>query len=316
MGKNRNDRLQVIVIEDELANRVKRFFISKKLIVFSLLFSVVFTLSVTVYAVFITYKSNRYYSTSTKELKELRSKVAQLEKENANLRSRVASLEQEKEETIEELARRIEIIDSIMKRVGIEVSQTEGEGGLALPLDKLLEKESSGVNFSDVIPGIDYLIENFKTTPLGYPTYGRITSDFGLRRNPVTGRLEFHLGVDIADKWGTPVRAPADGVVIKAGWCGLMGKCLEIRHNRDIVTYYGHLAKLLVKKGDRVERGQIIGLMGNSGRSTGPHLHYTIKFRNRIMNPHDFMEVLANAKEERVRKHRRNQEHLSRRFKN
>ena len=316
MEKKRNGKLQVIVIEDELGDRLKCFSISKKLIFFSLFFSVVFTLSVTIYAAFVTYEFNRYYSSSTKELKKLRSRVVQLEKENTNLKSRVVSLEQEREETIEELVRRIEIIDSIMKRVGIKVSQTGGEGGLAVPLDKLLKEESSEINFSDVIPGIDYLIENFKTTPLGYPTYGRITSGFGLRRNPITGRLEFHLGVDIANKWGTPIRAPADGIVVKAGWCGLMGKCLEIRHNRDIVTYYGHLARFLVKKGDRVERGQIIGLMGNSGRSTGPHLHYTVKFRNRIVNPYNFMEVFTDDKEEGVRKHGRDQKHFSRRFEN
>jgi murein DD-endopeptidase MepM/ murein hydrolase activator NlpD len=311
MGK-KSDRFQVIVIEDELANNVKRFSLSRKFLwgtAIFLIFLVSFTVAVTTYAFFVTRKSKEYFVASTKEIKELRSKIAQLKEENSHLKARVASLEQEKEETIEELARRIEIIDSIMKRVGIKVSQTsqtEGEGGLAIPLDKLLEKENSQVDFSEVLPGIDYLIENFKTTPLGYPTYGRITSDFGLRRNPITHRLEFHLGVDIANKWGTPIRAPADGVVIKAGWCGLMGKCLEIRHNKDIVTYYGHLAKLLVRKGDKVERGQIIGLMGNSGRSTGPHLHYTIRFKDRIVNPHDFMEVLANAEEKRGGKRGRN----------
>ncbi|RUM44580.1 MAG: hypothetical protein DSY35_01860 [Desulfurobacterium sp.] len=306
MGK---DRLQVIVIEDELANNVKRFSLSRKILwggtIFVLLF-VSFTVAVTSYAYFVTRKSKEYFLESTREIKELRSKVAQLQKENSTLKARVASLERERKETIEELARRVEIIDSIMKKVGIEVSQIGGEGGLAVPLDKLLKEERPAVDFSDIIPGIDYLIKNFKTTPLGYPTYGRITSDFGLRRNPITHRLEFHLGVDIANKWGTPVRAPADGTVIKAGWCGLMGKCLEIRHNKDIVTYYGHLAKLLVRKGDRVERGQIIGLMGNSGRSTGPHLHYTIRFKDRIVNPHDFMEVFTNAKEERGGKRRRN----------
>ena len=306
MGK---DRLQVIVIEDELANNVKRFSLSRKFLwggaIFVLLF-VSFTVAVTSYAFFVTRKSKEYFLESTREIKELRSKVAQLQKENSTLKARVASLEREKKETIEELARRIEVIDSVMKKVGIKVSQTEGEGGPAVPLDKLLNKELLTANFADIIPSIDYLIKNFKTIPLGYPTYGRITSDFGLRRNPITHRLEFHLGVDIANKWGTPVRAPADGTVIKAGWCGIRGKCIEIKHNKDIITGYSHLSKLLVRKGERVERGQIIGLMGSTGRSTGPHLHYSIRFKDRIVNPRNFMEVLANAKKERGGKRRRN----------
>ena len=286
-------KLQIILIEDELGSRIRSFSLMKKPLVLSLLLFALFVVVVTIYAVFVTAGFLRHYAKTSKEIGELRSALRELRLENKELKLRVTALEKEKEETIEELARRIEIIDSLMKKVGVKPSG--GEGGLALPLDKLLK--NSNVDFSMVIPDIDYLIENFKTTPLGYPTYGRITSGFGVRRNPITGRLEFHLGVDIANSWGTPVRAPADGTVIKAGWCGLMGKCIEIRHNRDFLTYYGHLASLFVAKGDKVERGQIIGLMGSSGRSTGPHLHYTIQFKGKIVNPNSFMEALDVEKE-------------------
>jgi murein DD-endopeptidase MepM/ murein hydrolase activator NlpD len=227
-----------------------------------------------------------------KELRQtitvLQEKLDKISVENEELKKTVAKLESERKTTLKELARRVKLINSLMKEIGVkEVS--EGEGGIALPLDRLLESEE--IDFNELVGGIDSLIETFRSTPIGYPTYGRITSDFGLRRNPVTGAVEFHLGVDIANRWGTPVRATGEGRVIKAGWCGAMGKCIEIEHSGGFITYYGHLGKILVKTGDMVERGMVIGLMGNSGRSTGPHLHYSVKYRGKIVNPHIFMGV-------------------------
>ncbi|ADY73374.1 Peptidase M23 [Desulfurobacterium thermolithotrophum DSM 11699] len=287
----KDSKLQVIVIDSDV-EKPKRYRISKKKIKVLAIASLFFTTVLLIYTSILTYKSYSYYSKTEKEIKELKEELAQYKSENGQLKVQLAKLKDEKEKTIEELAKRIEIIDSIMKKVGINVLSTnkEGEGGLAIPIEKLLTTNEN-IDLSPVIPDLDYIIQNLKTTPLGYPTVGRITSGFGLRRNPITGRIEFHLGVDIANTWGTPVRASADGKVIKAGWCGLMGKCIVIKHNKDFSTYYGHLAKIFVKKGEYVEKGQIIGITGNSGRSTGPHLHYTIKYKNKIVNPIAYMEV-------------------------
>ncbi len=291
----KNDKLQIIIIEDELGDRIKRFSVSKKKLLGASIFAALFTVITTIYATGLSFKFVSFSSKTGKEIETLKKRVASLEAENSKLKTELTALQKEKEETIDELAKRVEIIDSLMKKVGIKVDETEGEGGLAIPIEQLFSNKD--VDFSNVIPSIDSLIYNFKTVPLGYPTIGKLTSDFGLRRNPITRRLEFHLGVDIANKWGTPVRAPADGVVVKAGKCGLLGLCIEIRHNKEITTYYGHLAKLLVRRGDRVERGEIIGLMGNTGRSTGPHLHYAVKLGRKFINPISFMEVTKNVKE-------------------
>ncbi len=293
----KNDKLQVIVIGDELGNRIKRFSVSRKKLFGTIIFAALFTTITTIYAVVLTHKFLNYSSRTSKEIEALKNRVTSLETENSKLKTELTALQKEREETINELAKRVEIIDSLMKKVGIKVDKSEGEGGLAIPIEQLFSNKE--VDFSNVIPSIDSLIYNFKTVPLGYPTAGRITSEFGLRRNPITRRLEFHLGIDIANKWGTPVRAPADGIVVKAGRCGLMGLCIEIKHNDKISTYYGHLTRLLVRKGDRVERGEIIGLMGNTGRSTGPHLHYAVKFGKKFINPISLMEVTRNAKEKR-----------------
>ena len=283
------------MFEDELG-KIRRYRISKRKIKILTITAALFTAILIVYAGILTYKSFNYYGRTSKEIAKLKGELHQYRNENARLKTEITALKEEKEDTIQKLAKRIKIIDSLMKKVGVNVpSVDEGEGGLAIPIDELFNTDD--IDLSSVIPGLDYIIHNLRTTPLGYPTTGRITSGFGLRRNPVTGRIEFHLGIDIANRWGTPVRAPADGKVIKAGWCGLMGKCIVIKHNSDFSTRYGHLAKLLVRKGDFVERGQIVGMMGNSGRSTGPHLHYTIKYKTKIVNPISYVEVSLDDKE-------------------
>jgi len=288
-------KLQIILIEDELG-KIRRYRVSKRKIKILTLSAVLFTVILIVYAGILTYKSFNYYDKTSKEIAKLKKELLQYRNENVQLKTEITALKEEKENTIQKLAKRIEIIDSLMKKVGVDVSSVnEGEGGLAVPIEELFNTDD--IDLSSVIPGLDYIIHNLKTTPLGYPAIGRITSGFGFRRNPVTGRIEFHLGVDIANRWGTPVRAPADGKVVKAGWCRLMGKCIVIKHNHDFSTRYGHLAKLLVRKGDFVERGQIIGMMGNTGRSTGPHLHYTVKYRSKIVNPISYMEVSVDDKE-------------------
>jgi murein DD-endopeptidase MepM/ murein hydrolase activator NlpD len=293
--KDKDQKLQIILFEDELG-KVRRYRVSKRKIKILTITAVLFTAILVVYAGILTYKSLNYYDRTSKEIANLKRELHQYRNENSQLKTEITALKEEKEDTIQKLAKRIRIIDSLMKKVGVNVPPVdEGKGGLAVPVDELFK--TNDVDLSSVIPGLDYIIHNLKTTPLGYPTIGRITSGFGLRRNPVTGRIEFHLGVDIANRWGTPVRAPADGKVIKAGWCGLMGNCIIIKHNNDFLTRYGHLAKLLVRKGDFVERGQIIGMIGNSGRSTGPHLHYTIKYKTKIVNPISYMEVSIDDKE-------------------
>lgn len=122
-------------------------------------------------------------------------------------------------------------------------------------------------------------------TPSLRPTTGWISSDFGYRVSPFTGRREFHKGLDIANREGTPIIAPADGVVTYADNRWLMGNMITIDHGYGMLTSYGHIDKLLIKKGDRVKRGQVIAKMGNTGRSTGPHLHYIVRLNGVPVNP-------------------------------
>jgi murein DD-endopeptidase MepM/ murein hydrolase activator NlpD len=123
------------------------------------------------------------------------------------------------------------------------------------------------------------------STPAIRPTSGWTTSRFGRRVSPFTGRKELHKGVDIANREGTVILATANGVVSYAGKKGAMGNIMVIDHGHGIVTRYAHLSKSLKKRGEKVKRGDIIAQMGNSGRSTGPHLHYEVHLNGVPVNP-------------------------------
>lgn len=132
-------------------------------------------------------------------------------------------------------------------------------------------------------------LENQKTmlasTPSIWPTRGWVSSRFGYRISPFTNEKEFHKGIDICTRINTPIIAPADGVVASTGRDHAMGKMLTINHSYGVKTRYGHLSKILVKKGQYVKRGQEIALVGNTGRTTGPHLHYEVYLNGLPVNP-------------------------------
>jgi murein DD-endopeptidase MepM/ murein hydrolase activator NlpD len=119
---------------------------------------------------------------------------------------------------------------------------------------------------------------------------GKINNEFGFRRNPFGGRTyEFHAGMDIDGERGDNVLAPANGVVTKAGWQGGYGNMIEIDHGNGLTTRYGHLSRIEVAVGDEIGRGMLIGYVGSTGRSTGPHLHYELRIQDRPINPRRFL---------------------------
>jgi murein DD-endopeptidase MepM/ murein hydrolase activator NlpD len=121
---------------------------------------------------------------------------------------------------------------------------------------------------------------------LHWPVRGPINSGFGTRRS-LGGRGDVHTGVDIGARAGTPVQAPARGIVTFAGWQNGYGRTIILEHGHGVQSLYGHLSKFVVKRGQTVERGATIGLTGNSGHSSGPHLHYEVRVNERPVDPLD-----------------------------
>ena len=123
------------------------------------------------------------------------------------------------------------------------------------------------------------------STPSIWPTKGWLSSRFGYRISPFTGKREFHRGIDISTRMGAPVIAPADGLVSRVYWDRGYGKVLCVNHGSGVMTKYAHLKKALVRKGQYVERGEKIALVGKTGRTTGPHLHYEVHLNKVPVNP-------------------------------
>jgi len=127
--------------------------------------------------------------------------------------------------------------------------------------------------------------------PSIWPVEGRVGSSFGQREDPFNGEGKFHSGIDIEASYGTPVRAAADGFVTGANMGAGYGREVVLDHGHDVLTVYGHLSAMAVVPGQHVIRGQVIGYVGQSGRATGPHLHYEVRVHNVPVNPHKYLRT-------------------------
>jgi murein DD-endopeptidase MepM/ murein hydrolase activator NlpD len=143
--------------------------------------------------------------------------------------------------------------------------------------------------FESLYEGLKSQRNLLSSTPSIRPTEGWLSSGFGYRVSPFTGLREFHKGLDFAGRKGTKIIAPADGVVSFVGRNGSYGKMIKIDHGHGIITRYGHLQKALKKRGEAVKRGDVIALMGNTGHSTGPHLHYEVLLNGLPVNPKKYI---------------------------
>jgi murein DD-endopeptidase MepM/ murein hydrolase activator NlpD len=152
---------------------------------------------------------------------------------------------------------------------------------------------------ADAVNRLDGLQASLLSMPLAKPvTDYYISSPFGKRRDPFSGNWAFHSGLDMAGYWKEPVHATVPGTVTFVGQHGPYGRMVEIDHGNGFKTRFGHLNSISVKKGEKVTRGQVIGLMGNTGRSTGTHLHYEIWFNDKLQNPLKFFRAASYAIQE------------------
>jgi murein DD-endopeptidase MepM/ murein hydrolase activator NlpD len=149
--------------------------------------------------------------------------------------------------------------------------------------------EGQGESLEDLLRSLEGKRQKLAASPSIWPSRGWLTSTFGNRISPFTNRKQFHAGIDIAGTLGTDVVAPADGRVVFVGPNGPLGNCLWIDHGYGVRTVYGHNQAIYVKVGQQVVRGQRIAALGNSGRSTGPHLHYAVEVNGKTRNPLDYI---------------------------
>jgi murein DD-endopeptidase MepM/ murein hydrolase activator NlpD len=183
--------------------------------------------------------------------------------------------------------------------VGADLPETAAEEGVGGPLIELRRMTSSTVpdqqitRIRDELDRFDALRVHVSHLPVRKPLVGPIkyTSGFGTRLDPFLKRPALHTGLDFRASAGTPVHATARGVVTVASYSGGYGRLVEIDHGEGYVTRYGHMSRISVKVGDTVAAGEVVGLAGSSGRSTGPHLHYETRVNGRAKNPLPFVEA-------------------------
>ena len=227
-----------------------------------------------------------------KENKLLERKLNLLLEENNLLKDKVAKLTRERKKIIEvaalDLQKKVSILLKLKKNYGVEFREFKGVGGIYLPFD------FDNVDIVRILKKIYYYENILKTIPIGEPLDKdqiRITSGFGFRIDPFTGKRAFHPGIDIIAPKGTPVRVTADGIVSFSGYRPDYGKFVLVLHKNGFSTLYAHLSKIFVRPGQKLRKGDIIGLVGSTGRSTGPHLHYEVRLRGRYLNPEEFLGV-------------------------
>ena len=277
MGKEKYINILIVGYGGKSAKSLR---INKRLLKLSLGAFVIGLGSLTTFAVY-SYTENQKLRKEVAYLSEERTKLSRLLSEE---RKRNDYLEQFKLK-VEELEAKLLTIDNFLRKKGIR-RVPKSVGGVSSKIDPLdidyvtfLQKEA--VKFQKYLSRI----------PLGPPVWGKLTSKYGYRIDPFSGKYEFHDGVDIMAPWGTPVRATAEGKVVFAGRWGGYGKTVIIKHAYGFKTLYAHMSKIKVKRGQWVKSGQIIGYVGSTGKSTGPHVHYEVWRYSKKQNPIKYMYV-------------------------
>ncbi|RWN68799.1 MAG: M23 family metallopeptidase [Mesorhizobium sp.] len=191
--------------------------------------------------------------------------------------------------------RNADAISQALEAAGLPVDSDFGKsdaGGPLIPLDSSTMFDSKVKELDEALDALDRLKTEARRLPLANPAPGRsVTSPFGVRTDPLLGTAALHSGMDFRAPTGMPAKVTAPGVVVKAGWNGGYGRMVEVDHGNGFATRYGHLSKISVTVGERLNAGDVIGKTGSSGRSTGPHLHYEIRHNGEAIDPLRFLRV-------------------------
>lgn len=237
------------------------------------------------------------------------SQAKSLRSEVATLRERLADMEDAQLEVFQRFSAiaedRITEIEEAIGKTGLKLDQilddgTAAQGGPLIPLDVgnwdkgALKATLGGLNSK--VARLNQLNALAESLPLGRPLHDYyITSPFGPRKDPMKKTIAVHEGLDMGAPFKSPIMATGPGKVVYAGWRGRYGRMVEIDHGNGLKTRFGHMNKILVKKGDLVDRSTKIGLVGSSGRSTGPHLHYEVIVDGKPRNPYKFIKAGTNV---------------------
>jgi len=220
-----------------------------------------------------------------------------LQQEARTLRQRYDNLQLKVKQTNEQLASLQMLADEVSIAYGVKKQLTGSPDLIGESMDSLTPTMGETLAEYDYLrttnlarrKGNIFSRGDVNTLPSIWPVNGRLEGGYGVRSDPFSGEGAMHTGIDISAPTGTAVHAAADGIVLHAGWNGGYGRCVIIDHGNNYQTWYGHLAQMDVIEGQEIRQGEVLGLVGSSGRSTGSHLHYEVRIANTPVNPYRFL---------------------------
>ncbi|WP_165305108.1 peptidoglycan DD-metalloendopeptidase family protein [Pedobacter sp. SYP-B3415] len=262
----KKNAIQPIEVPSKFVTNWKRYLLAAVLVFCSMVTAIIY----------LTFSRNELYESGrvlASQLEEVQSEMDQLAQD---------TVKEEEPDRFAEIDDKLTTINRFLKARGLKPAFSDEKV-------KVLSEDQINNYYKEYL---NKVIFNLAHTPIGFPYSGRITSTFGQRENPFGfGNAERHKGVDIKGNTGDPVKATAQGRVTFAGYRGGYGKCIVLKHANGFETLYGHLSRINVEEGDRIKIGQLIGRIGSTGRSTGPHLHYEVHRNGKFVNPKGFLSL-------------------------
>ncbi len=293
--KKKIGKLTFIMLQND-TSRVRQYTFSYKLVLAGIL-------ALVMVSSLLTFFSTRYFYVN-QDYQKLNREFVTLKKENSAQKVKIDYFTSKSEDIENRIAKLKELEDQINKAINPKNTENENmnvvsrsaERDLSLPdmdevdikfVDELLRNQEK--NVEDLFDNIKGKITKLEKIPNKMPTEGRLTSPFGERIHPTTFEKSFHYGIDLANNVGTNIYASATGVVLFSEENGTYGNMILISHGNGYSTVYAHLSKMLVKSGDQVKKGDLIAKMGNTGRSTGSHLHFEIRENGTPIDPEQIL---------------------------
>ncbi len=269
--------------QEKMANRIRHIYKTKHTLILDLLIS---TNSISQFLDRIYYQ-NLIIQSDKEKMQSLKTEARniallkhRLENEKKQLTKVIINIDKENKNIKQTISENKSMIEKIQKdKKAYEKSERE----LKRQSDRLASMISNSTRHSEVVAGRGFIL----------PVHGRVTSPFGWRTHPIFKSRIFHSGIDYAVPMGTPIKASNSGKVLYSGWYGGYGKVVIIDHGnctgKPTTTLYAHMSQQKVTKGQNVERGQIIGLSGSTGYSTGPHVHFEVRINGKPQNPNNYL---------------------------
>jgi len=297
MKKRKDKYLNIMIIPDS-TQQIKNFKISIPLIKTVVIVAFSIIMAATAFLVYFSKTTFYLYSVIAEKEKKIEQLTSLIEEQD----KKIATLDKNAQLVNEKIKGLNELEEKIRRMVGLS-TPTTSRGSISRGIrsdanisydnettaELISQIDQKTQDLQDLISKVAARLDYLNSIPSAYPVYGTVTSLFGTRKSPFGSGTEFHAGMDISVPTGTPVKAAGKGVVIYAGWLSGYGKVVIIDHGYGIQSVYGHNSEILVRVGQSVKRGDIIAKSGNTGRSSGPHVHFEIRVNGNPVNPMKYL---------------------------